>query len=480
MRVNNGIPYAVLVMFLPLSAQAAEYSVTPFGTATAEADTNKRLATQDTDTTFGALLDVGALFNASNEESSLSVTPRLSIGRFSDDGNNVDQDTEDYFLDMTGNHRINERLSAGAFLNFANTGVIGSELEDLGIVFGDNNVASLGLENINENFSRQTISAGPSLTYILSEKDSLSFGASYSEGTYDNQNTILSDYTNYSINASWIRQVSVQDQFSVSVFASKQDPDLNALELASIQSNLAPQTLNDETDQTGITFGYMRSFSDSLTGNVSIGVRKSEGEFPDLTDFDIRLSPTSAATLQAFRGGPVTTLINRLDPILTDNDFLTSNPTFLTGSSRANNEYRQGIIDSTGFLFDASLEKQYERTTVTAGLSRASLPSGRGLTERDELYLNGIHLFSDRLTGNGSIRYFSTQSENEETLVGINGGATDQFRLEAGLDWRWTEFWTVGTGYTYSRRSGEIGASADGHGVFVSVGYNGNRYAISR
>ena len=478
MRVNNGIPYAVLVMFLPLSAQAAEYSVTPFGTATAEADTNKRLATQDTDTTFGALLDVGALFNASNEESSLSVTPRLSIGRFSDDGNNVDQDTEDYFLDMTGDHRINERLSVGAFLNFANTGVIGSELEDLGIVFGDNNVASLGLENINENFSRQTISLGPSLTYILSEKDSLSFGASYSEGTYDNQNTILSDFTNYSINASWIRQVSVQDQFSVSVFASKQDPDLNALELASIQSSLAPQSLNNETDQTGITFGYMRSFSDSLTGNVSIGVRKSEGEFPDLTDFDIRLSQASADT---FNGG--VTILDRLDPRISDPAFAAfrnANPTFLEGSSRANNEYRQGIIDSTGFLFDASLEKQYERTTVTAGLSRASLPSGRGLTERDEYYLNGIHLFSDRLTGNGSIRYFSTQSENEETLVGVNGRATDQFRLEAGLDWRWTEFWTVGTGYTYSRRSGETGPSADGHGVFVSVGYNGNRYAISR
>lgn len=477
MKVKTGVPFLVMASVLSMSVQAAEYSVTPYASARAEADTNKRLTTQNADTTFGAVLDLGAVFNAATEESSLSVTPRLNIGRFSDDGNNVDQDREDYYIDMTGNHRFNERWSAGAFFNYANVGVVASELDDIGLVVDGSDVFATGNVVVPENFSRQTISFGPSLNYIFSEKDTLSVGASYTDATYDRQDTNLSDYNNYSVNASWTRQVNITDQLIASVFASKQESDLNQQILTSVGP--APETLVDEFDQVGFTLGYVRQFSETLLGRVSIGVRNTDGQFPDLTDFDLNLSAQSAALINPNTGLPVGNVINRLDPLLNNQAFLSANPDFLRDSRVVNRIYQQGNVSGTGLLLDASVEKQFEKTTVTAGLSRASVPSGQGLTERSEFYVNAIHLFSDRLTGNGSFRYFSTQSESDLTLAGA-GAAIDQIRLEAGLDWRMTEFWTVGAGYTYRRRSSENTDSADGHGIFVTLGYNGNRYAISR
>ena len=308
-------------------------------------------------------------------------------------------------------------------------GVVDAELEDLGLTFGNDNVASTGIGAINENFSVQTISAGPSLNYVLSEKNTLSFGGSYTDATYDNQNTLLADYTNYSVDASWIRQLSLTEQFIVTVFTGKIDPELNALERASIQNSLAPTSLNNELDETGITFGYVKSFNDTLTGNFTIGARKAEGDFPDLTDFDIRLTQLSA---DSFNGG--VTLIDRLDPRINDAAFNAANQAFLQGAVRANHEYQQGRVDNTGLILDFRLEKRYqETTTITAGLTRASVPTGRGLFERDELSLEAVHLLSDRLTGKGKFRYFSTESISEETLDVSNDNRQIRYVLKPVL-----------------------------------------------
>lgn len=463
---------------MSVSALAAEYSVTPFGTMRTEADSNKRLTTQDSDTTFGAVLDVGALFNAANDSSSLNITPRFSIGRFSDDGNNVDQDKEDYFLDVNGAHRFNDRFSAGATFGYANAGVVGAELEDIGLVVSGGDVFAIGNNtNLNENFSRETISGGPSLTYIFSEKDSLTLSGNWADTTYERQDTELADYTHYSLNASWLRQLSPSDQLSVSVFMSKQDPELDFLVRNS--AGPSPESLNSEYDEIGMTLGYVHSFSDTLLGRFSAGVRKTDGEFPDLIDFDYNLSAADAALINPFTGLPVGAVIDRLDPLLADPFFRQNNPEFFRDSRIVNRVYQQGLVDNTGLILDASVEKQFEQTTMTAGISRASQPSGRGLTVRDEIYFDAVHLYSDRITASGSVSYYTTESISEETFQN-QSIATDQLRVEAGVDWRWTEFWTVGAGYMYARRMADNADSADGHGIFLTLGYNGNKYSISR
>ncbi len=477
MKIKTGVRL-LLVAALPVATQAAEYSVTPFASARVEADTNKRLTVLDSKTTFGTILEAGALLNYATEETNISATPRLAISKYSDDGTGFDQDSEDYYFDLSGNHRFNERWSGGAFFNYSNVGVVSSELEDLGVVLGNSNIFSSGEIFAPENFSRQTISIGPSLTYIFSEKDTFSLGASYTDAAYDRQDTALSDYNSTSVNFSWTHQLNITDQLIATVFMLNQDSDLNFLVRNSVGPN--PESLIDEYDQIGFTLGYVKNFSETLLGRVNVGMRQTDGKFPDLIDFDLNLSAESAALINPNTGLPVGAVINRSDPLLSDQNFLRSNPDFLKNSRTVNRVYQQGTVNKSGLIIDASVEKQFETTTIVAGLSRSSLPSGRGLTERDEFYINGTHLFSDRLTGRGSFRYFSTQSESEETLFTFGGRPTDQIRLEAGFDWLWTEFWTVSGGYTYSRRSAEGSDTADGHTIFLMIGYNGNKYAISR
>lgn len=466
-------------------ANAAEYSVTPFATAKAEYDTNRRLASVNEESTFGQILDIGALFRYQSDETALSFTPKFSLQRHGDDGSGIDQDRENYYLNANGQHRFNERWSAGMSFDYANTGVVAAELEDLGLVeVGSGTISTF--DPINESFTRESISFGPSVTYILSERNSLRFGAGFNDTTYDNQNTLLSDYSSFSVNGSWIHQLSETNQIVTSVFGLIQDPELNNQVLGSAGSTATaggvhdvpdPETLQNKFEQFGATIAYIHSFNPTLTGTLSVGARHTSGDFPDLIDFDFLLSEESQQFL-ADNGFGTVSVVNRLDPNL--DGFLLINPQFLNGASVANRVYDQGSVSNSGILFDASLEKQYERTTYTARFSRASIPSGTGLTERDEYAIHAVHDFSDRLQGTGSFRFFSNENESELTLSQGLAQSTDQIRLEAGVNYRLTEFWTLGGGYQYRQRSPENGDTADGHLVFVSIGYNGRRYSMSR
>lgn len=406
-------------MVLSVSVQAAEYSVTPYTQTRVDADTNRRLI-QDSDTSYGATVEVGAAIAVETDDTTISVTPSVRVARFTDDGTNTDEDHEDFFIDILGNRRINERLSAGGFLNFENTGVISSELDDLGLII-----------DTQKNFSRKAISLGPSLTYILTERDSLRFDLTYADTSYENNQTFLTDFSVYSANVSWTRQLTESDRIIASAFITQQDPELSFLVLSSAGSN--PELLESQVDEIGGRIGYVHSFSDTFSGQISVGVRNSDSDFPRLI----------SSTLV---GGNTIRI------------------------------YDQGHSETTGLLFDASIEKQFEMTTLTAAASRSASATGTGLSqERDQYSIGARHLFSDRLTGNTSLQYFETTLED-----GTDGNAIDQIRFIAGLDWRMTEFWTVGSGYTYRHRSSEATESAEGHGGYVNVRYNGNKYAFSR
>ena len=420
MRINNGIQITIASMVLCVSAQAAEYSVTPYAQTRVDTDTNRRLI-QDSDTTYGATVEAGAAIAIETEDTTIAVTPSVRVARFTDDGTNTDQDNEEFFIDILGNRRVNERFTVGGFLNFENTGVIGSELDDQGLVI-----------DTDKNFSRKAVSLGPSLTYILSERDSLRFDLTYSDTSYENNQTSLTDFSVYSANLSWTRQLTESDRIIASAFITQQDPELSFLVLSSAGPN--PELLESQVDTFGGRIGYVHSFSDTLSGSLSVGVRNSESDFPRLVT------------------------------------------AFLDGGGNTIRIYDQGHTESTGLLFDASLEKQFERTTVTVSASRSASGTGTGLNqERDDYSIGARHLFSDRLTGNTSLQYFETTLED-----GTDGNAIDQIRYVAGLDWEMTEFWTLGGGYTYRHRSSDTSESAEGHGGYLNVRYNGDKYAISR
>ncbi|MFK8066643.1 MAG: hypothetical protein AB8D52_00185 [Gammaproteobacteria bacterium] len=473
MKIGIVVPTLLIATAFGLSTQAAEYTATPYAKARLDADTNRRLTAQDEDTTTGTGLEGGVVMTAGTEKSTYSLTPRFNIARYSGDGNGFDQDIDNYFIDWSSSHLLSERFSAGTTFTYANSGVVGTELDDLGLVLnGDNNFATeVGV--ITENFSRETISGGGSVSYIYDEKNSFSIGGNYGETEYDNNTTGLADFENQSINASWTHQLSETDQISLSVYASQQDFEQDFLLESSVRNGLSSSSIDRSSDETGISLGYIHSFSDTLVGRFNVGTRSTDSEFADLVDFDIQLSPASGALVGS-------NVINRADPLLTDAAFLQANPTFLQGSRTVNRAYQQGKNNGSGLTLDASVEKLYDdKTTITAGATRGTQVTGVGVSENEELYLRGIYLWSDRITANGSFRYFTIETLNESTLF-PNAGKSDQIRLELALDYRWTEFWTVGAGYSYREIERDDGGSADGHGIFFTLGYNGNTYSRSR
>ncbi len=485
-EMKNGIvvPTMLIVTAFTLSIEAAEYTATPYVNVRLSADTNKRLTTQEEKTTTGAGLNGGVVFTAGTERSTYSLTPRFNTGWFSDDGNNVDQDNDDYFIDWTSSHLLSERFSAGTNFTYANSGVVGTELDDQGLTLNGGDDFATEVGPITENFSRETFSGGGSISYAYDEKNSFSISGSYSKTEYDTNETGLANYDSQSVNASWSHQLGETDQISVSVHASKQDSDRDFLLEQSISLGLSSSSIDTSSNETGISLGYIHSFSDTLAGSFNVGTRSTDSNFADLTDFQYQLTRESAAAAQGLvnpsDGLPVTNVIDRDHPALSNPFFLLANPTFLQGSDVVNRVYQQGENNSSGLTLDASIEKLYsDKTTITAGISKGTQSTGLGISENEAVYLSGNYLWSDRLTTNGRFQYSTIDSQNESTLF-PDAGKNEQFLLELGLNWRWTEFWSLGAGYSYREIDREDDDSADNHGVFFTLGYNGNTYSRSR
>ena len=375
------------------TVHSAEYSMTPFFGLQTELNENRRLVNRDVDAVLGLILDVGAHFAAGTETGSLTVTPTLHLTRYTDDGTNVDLDSDDVIIDAAAEHRL-ERMLIGVDGGFSRRGVISLELDETGNI-------------INENIDRNQVNIEPSLDYFLSETQTLQFRLGYTKVIHEDIGaTGLIDYNNYSANASYIHQLTPKDQISGTVLISRFDPDTP-----------------NRTDNIGVQTDYRRQFSETLTSNVSIGVLRSINKAPD----------------------------------------------------------RFGNIQETtgnGLLLDAGMQKDLEKTTLTASLSRQIIPTSSGQQNTQSALSFGTnHRFNEHLTGHLRLGFTSNERQNVDRQSSANDGQ----QFNAGLKWRMDEFWTLGVDYSYGHRTAEGSAdSASSNSILFSLRYDGAKRAVSR
>ncbi len=106
----------------------------------------------------------------------------------------------------------------------------------------------------------------PSWTRVLNEKNSLSVGASWLEMEYDTQQ--FSDYEQYGVDATWVRQLNERLNLQIGVYQSR------------FNSGVAPDIFNDSSlaltssETLGLSTGLTRQFNEQLTGSITIGTRQ--------------------------------------------------------------------------------------------------------------------------------------------------------------------------------------------------------------
>jgi hypothetical protein len=416
---------------LCLSAErlvADEYSFTPSINFSTEFDDNKRLTPNPHDSVFGGLLDVSGQFGIATETSTLHLSPRARIARYTEYTEKVenakqktDLDYESFYVDF-GGKRTFDRLVLGMQGNYTRDTTLTSELAGTGTGTG-----------LLTNQVRQSISINPSISYELSERNLVSLGGGYTEVTYeDTDATGLANYTSQTVNLSDTHQVTEKDQLTGSLFVSRSDVPEHT------QSKDGPFTTRSSSlaDNVGAQLAYSHAFSETLKGDVGAGFIVSDLEFTQSTLFD-----------GAPIGPPATIRETDIGP-----------------------------------LFDASITKKFETTTLMGSYGRSVSPSGFGSqSTQDAVRLTATHDLTERLDSGMFFDYVSNEFQGGQN-TNLNS-SRDYLRVETRLRYSLSPFWSLAAAYIYSRQ--EFGSTVnaetpESNAGMITLTYSSEKQAMSR
>jgi hypothetical protein len=139
------------------------------------------------------------------------------------------------------------------------------------------------------------------------------------------------------------------------------------------------------------------------------------------------------------------------------------------------------MSDEVVWVYNASLRKQFERTTVQVDGVRMINPSGFGLLlQTDRVGATLAHNATETMTLklNGGL-YFVSGIAASSLSRQIQD--TRLFSVSPSLSWRFAESWEMDVAYTYAERSVDaIDQQAAAHSTYLMLRYVGYKWAVSR
>ena len=405
---------ALLLSCLLISGQALAYwELIPRieGGITTETNPYNRLDTQSSDGATGAFVDFRLDSSYRTPRDVVTLTPHVRTYQYTGSDDRLDDD--DYSIDLTASHQW-DTASASLRGGYRNNGIRTSEY----------NTAT---PDQYTNDTQETWSFGPSFSYTLSALDSLRFTADLSDITYDaSPSAGYFDYTNSSVQATWIHAFSQKTSTLVSVNGGKfkaTNP------YGPAQNNYQPS----------------ENITDSLGGTVAV---------------EHKLSPTVTATVTA--GSSHSTQDVKgiyYDP--ENPSFLCPTfPSSLCSISESSNNFVGGI----------TLSQESEVMTTTFDYSQSQAPRSNGTSVVSESFrLNFQRTLSQRLNGSLNLLYTS------DSALG-NYGRQDRTYFAGGttLRYRLTQTLAVSGSYNYSVNDDDANsAKQKDNWLFLSLVYTG-------
>ncbi|MDP3904737.1 MAG: hypothetical protein Q8Q40_12275 [Methylococcaceae bacterium] len=293
-----------------------------------------------------------------------------------------------------------------------------------------NNRSSLNTEDTGSGilFSqvmRKQLTLAPSVSYALDELNSLAFDYSYENTKYEkNQNALfLSDYDYHQLSGTFNHMYSERDKLNATLSTSR------------YKTPVQDQT----TYNTVAQLGWQHSFSEQLVTYISAGLNYSQSE--------------SSTPLLGFIG------FNRQGiPFYFDPN--TGLPT---------SQQRFGVLENNawGQVYRASIQKSFERSSVSLIGSQNQTPTSQGLQTRTEISLNNAYTINERWTSGLTSSY----STNEITGQQNSRFNRTYYTISPNINWKWTPEINLGLSYTYRQQEFQ-GSTQPSQGNIVQLQFN--------
>jgi hypothetical protein len=133
---------------------------------------------------------------------------------------------------------------------------------------------------------------------------------------------------------------------------------------------------------------------------------------------------------------------------------------------------------TNGTLLSLSIDKKFERTTVSASFNRSFTPSSIGnSSESDALTFSLAH----KLTPKTDLTVDAGRFVRRDVFVGALGGSRLYYHFESALHWHVARDWRVSAAYRYARQDLGTGYTpAQSNRVTLSLAYDWPQYSVSR
>ncbi len=150
-----------------------------------------------------------------------------------------------------------------------------------------------------------------------------------------------------------------------------------------------------------------------------------------------------------------------------------------TQSEFIDNQRKLVNESDTGYLIDSSLSKRFERSTLTARLSRSTQPSGQGnLVETTRVSVNWDYKISPRwlFTLNAAKSNIKTARDQLTT-----DDERDYHYFSPKILWRATPWWAISGSYRYrDQEYQDTNRSATSNAVYLTIAYTWPKESVSK
>ena len=258
----------------------------------------------------------------------------------------------------------------------------------------------------------------PTVSYALNELSSVSMNYSYTNADYEKNTSIfLSSYDYHQLSGTFTHLYTEHDKLNATVSGSRYKIPTRGL------------TTFNEVGQ----LGWQHSFNDQLVTYVSAGVNYSQTELQ---------TPVGQLVPQLVPY-PFNNLDMYMDPNPPHQIYPTQRYEIVTTNTTTNTH---GI----GGVFQASIQKSFEKGSVALVGSQNQTPTSQGLQTQSQLTLTPAYTLTERWSSGMSANYSIYKMPTASN--GFSDTSRTYASVSPNITWKWTPEVNVGVSYTYRQQ----------------------------
>ena len=407
--MKNGLLLPILLCACSTS-MAFNYSLQPVISASERYTSNIYMTNQPHQDNWITKVSPGVNFGLRNED--VQLTSNFTFNQLFYT-NQSSLDINEQLFSLGYNHR-KDRWQWGLDGSFNNQSSLSSSYSNQGTVLG---------YTLKQVMVKQ-LNIAPSLTYALSELSSATLNYTYTQATYDkNTNSYLSNYDYQQVSGTYNYLYTVNNKLNLTLSGSQYNKPLS-------NSSYSIVTNNDQA-----SLGWQHTFPKQWVSYLSVGMNYSQS---DLTSGDFRQ--------------------------LAQNIFYDPNKGLVT-----NQHYSTKSTTGVGQIYQASIQKTFERGTISLVGSQNQTPTTQGLQTQTQISVNPSYTINERWNTGLSASYAIYKMPTQ-----INGYSLDRdyTSISPNINWRWTPEINIGLSYTYREQVYKNNTySAQDNGLLLQLTY---------